>query len=480
MDGKLTDNDMDQLEQWIGTGPKTFKLLYAITRDGCVSTTFHQKCDNQGPTVTVLYNPQGSVYGGYVQESWNSSGDWTNDTSAFMYQLRFNGNDKRTKFPIKSGNSNHALFCGSSYGPLFGYVNGYDLFTFQNTVYSSGTFFVLNGQMDIGHSYDNQGVTANQINNGNKNVTELEVYKVEDGKRSKPIKQENLKPWRKTESWNEQFLNELTEDIVSFKPIPDLKVTDARILIIGPVGAGKSSFFNTINSIFRGRITQKARSGSAEQSLTTAFTPYKVKVKSGAPLNFRLCDTRGLEESQGLDVFECNYLLDGNIPNYYQFHPTIQITPKTPGFNASPTANDIIHCAVFVLDASTLEILTPKIIEKMKAFQRIMNQKEIPQLILLTKVDKLCKEVGDDVSLVFKSPEVEQHVEKASQLLGLPPANVLPVKNYHKEEKLDESINILALLALRKILNFAEDFLDHELDKKEDGEKGMEKLKSEN
>jgi hypothetical protein len=48
------------------------------------------------------------------------------------------------------------------------------------------------------------------------------------------------------------------------------------------------------------------------------YTPFKVKVKSGAPLNFRLCDTRGLEESQGLDVVECNYLLDGNMPNYYQ------------------------------------------------------------------------------------------------------------------------------------------------------------------
>jgi hypothetical protein len=105
---------------------------------------------------------------------------------------------------------------------------------------------------------------------------------------------------------------------------------------------------------------------------------------------------------------------------------------------------------------------------------------EIPQLILLTKVDKLCKEVGEDVALVFKSLEVEQHVEKASQLLGLPPTNVLPIKNYHKEVELDESISILALLALRQILNFAEDFLEHMLDKKEDEEKGMGKLKSEN
>ena len=91
----------------------------------------------------------------------------------------------------------------------------------------------------------------------------------------------------------------------------------------------------------------------------------------------------------------------------------------------------------------------------------------IPQVILLTKVDKLSKEVEEDLSLVFKSSEVKEHVEKASQLLGLPRANVLPVKNYENEEELDENISILALMALRKILNFAEDFLDHMLDQKE-------------
>ena len=64
MSGKLTDKYMDQLEQWIGIGPKKFDLLYAITRDGCDATAFHQKCDNQGPTVTVLYNQHSSIYGG--------------------------------------------------------------------------------------------------------------------------------------------------------------------------------------------------------------------------------------------------------------------------------------------------------------------------------------------------------------------------------------------------------------------------------
>ncbi|KAH3823360.1 hypothetical protein DPMN_125159 [Dreissena polymorpha] len=61
MAGQLPEKYMGQLEAWIGTGSKTFTLLYKITRDGCDPKTFHQKCDNQGPTVAVLYNQQGSV-----------------------------------------------------------------------------------------------------------------------------------------------------------------------------------------------------------------------------------------------------------------------------------------------------------------------------------------------------------------------------------------------------------------------------------
>jgi len=180
--GKLEDGDMDMLEGWINAGPKTFTLLYSATKDGCDATTFHQKCDNQGPTVTVLYNPQGSVYGGYTGQSWNSSAGWTNDPTAFLYQLKFSGNEQRTKFPVVVTNSCNAINCNNSYGPSFG--GGHNLSTFTNTINVSSGVYALNGYVRFHDTYYQLSNVSpkvkswDDINNGTMNVTELEVYKV--------------------------------------------------------------------------------------------------------------------------------------------------------------------------------------------------------------------------------------------------------------------------------------------------------------
>lgn len=51
---------------------------------------------------------------------------------------------------------------------------------------------------------------------------------------------------------------------------PDINtVHQARVLLVGPVGAGKSSFFNSINSAFRGNMTSQAIAGAGRKSLTT-------------------------------------------------------------------------------------------------------------------------------------------------------------------------------------------------------------------
>ena len=64
-----------------------------------------------------------------------------------------------------------------------------------------------------------------------------------------------------------QSLEDLQSEIESFTPPRVVQVPQSRILVLGPVGAGKSSFFNTVASVFRGRVTSQASCGSAEHSV---------------------------------------------------------------------------------------------------------------------------------------------------------------------------------------------------------------------
>lgn len=44
--------------------------------------------------------------------------------------------------------------------------------------------------------------------------------------------------------------------------------TQARILLLGPVSSGKSSFVSSVQSVFNGRVTNRAMVGSSSTSFT--------------------------------------------------------------------------------------------------------------------------------------------------------------------------------------------------------------------
>lgn len=170
----LSKNFRDQLATWIGK-PCHFRLLYKISRDGCSPTSFHQQCDGQGATVTVLYNTNNTIYGGYLSQSWNSSGAYINDSNAFLFRLQYNGSSNPLKFPISQ--PTYAGYGNSSYGPSFG--GDSDVKTFTGSVSSSGNYFPLNGNVSsIGTYYSLNGQNSNSITNNNLQVTDLEVYQV--------------------------------------------------------------------------------------------------------------------------------------------------------------------------------------------------------------------------------------------------------------------------------------------------------------
>ncbi|KAL3875301.1 hypothetical protein ACJMK2_038221 [Sinanodonta woodiana] len=456
---KITVKERKQLAAWIEQGPKTFQLLYSIQRDGCSSEMFHQKCDNQGSTVTVVYNTNNSVYGGFTAKSWAATNTYVTDDHAFLFQLRFNGIEKFNKFPVNPSNIGNAIYPYSNYGPTFG--GGHTLHCFSGSVSKNGSSYALNGSSSFQNGYYSCSVPDGDITNGHMNVFDLEIYRVTDGSDPCDIDE----PWRKAPPLNKEHLQQLMKTIENYCPPSVPYVSYTKILMIGPVGAGKSSFFNTINSIFRGRITYQGCSGSAEHSLTSVYRQYQVKsLKTGKELKFRLCDTCGLEEGLGPDLADLNFLITGNIPDRYQFNPSSPITTDIPGFINRPELNDKVHCVVFVLDGSTVDVIPQSVFDKMKQVQIRMNKIAESRVVLMTKIDKLSKTVQDDVSKVFVSEEVKEAVDKVSQMIGVPRGNVFPIKNYENEICLDDSTSCLALVALELIINFAEDYLADQTD----------------
>ena len=172
----LQENEVKALQNMIG-GNIRLSLLYKISRDGCNASTFHTKCDCQGPTITVCYNTNDTVYGGYTSQSWLGAGREYSayDEKAFLFQVRFNGSSVQKKYSINSDMYHTAISCRYDLGPVFGAEESEIPFFTGNVDISNGIFTLNEGKPD--NIYLNDDIAA--LTNDSVDVRDLEVYKVE-------------------------------------------------------------------------------------------------------------------------------------------------------------------------------------------------------------------------------------------------------------------------------------------------------------
>ena len=67
MDGKT--KLAQQLVEWVEEEKFDWQLCYRASDDGWGAEDFHRKCDDVGPTVTVV-KCGSNIFGGYTDESW--------------------------------------------------------------------------------------------------------------------------------------------------------------------------------------------------------------------------------------------------------------------------------------------------------------------------------------------------------------------------------------------------------------------------
>ena len=138
------------------------ELLYRLSRDGNSYQSFHNNCDNKGPTLTFIYDENENKMGGYTPLDWDSHSRWKRDNDTFLFSLT-----KKKQFKKPNNINSESIYCLNTYGPWFnnfGFENNYNMNTCK-------------------FQYGNEFLNANEIiENERKSkyfkTKEVEVYKI--------------------------------------------------------------------------------------------------------------------------------------------------------------------------------------------------------------------------------------------------------------------------------------------------------------
>ena len=156
------------LKQMKSEGKKVqMTLLYKLTSHGDGANNFHNKCNGQGSTLSLIRNTKGYRCGGFSSKSWcnyyNSYSNYTADPNAFLFSLDY-------KEQYFNYDGNNAIYDYSNIGPSFG--NG-DLQISNNCSQNMSSY--------CNFPYSYSGNRARALSGGyyNFKVNEIEVYKID-------------------------------------------------------------------------------------------------------------------------------------------------------------------------------------------------------------------------------------------------------------------------------------------------------------
>ncbi|XP_073348875.1 interferon-induced protein 44-like isoform X1 [Pagrus major] len=264
-------------------------------------------------------------------------------------------------------------------------------------------------------------------------------------------------PWR-TIHWGDS--QSVLQHVKDYKPPTDTH--QIRILLFGPVGAGQSSFINSVQSVLQGKMCSQALVDHlSPSSFTREFTTYKIRKEDGQSLYpFVFNDMMGLERRDGVLVDDVKLALRGHMRDGYKFNRQSKLSEDDPFYNKNPSTNDKVHVLVLVIDANTVSVMKDEIVQTFRDIRREASDLGIPQVAIFTKIDEACPEIKKDFKTVYKVRYLKKKMEEFSADVGIPMNCIFPVENYHNHISLDSDVDSLILSALRDIINYGDDYIN--------------------
>ncbi|XP_019110223.1 interferon-induced protein 44 isoform X2 [Larimichthys crocea] len=204
----------------------------------------------------------------------------------------------------------------------------------------------------------------------------------------------------------------------SYNYRPRTEGQQLRILLHGLLGAGKSSFINSVSTVLQGNMSRIALVGNSNQdSVTKEYKTYRIQ--------------------------------RGNHNGFYPF-----VLNDIMGLKNATRRNR----KVYVKDVK--RAMKGHVRDGYTDIREEANDLGIPQVAILTKIDTVCPEIQKDIKDVYKSRTLKKRMEEFSALVGIPMYCIFPVKNYHEELQLNNDIDVLVLNALTNIIKVGEEFLN--------------------
>mgnify|MGYP002624375268 CR=1 FL=1 len=104
-------------------------LLFSTLTDEISTVSFHKKCDNKGPTLTIVKTVDGHIFGGYNPRSWVSESMYNECDDSFLFSLSDGKSIKPVKCPLKEYKKSTAIYQNEELNsPGWGEVSEADLF----------------------------------------------------------------------------------------------------------------------------------------------------------------------------------------------------------------------------------------------------------------------------------------------------------------------------------------------------------------
>lgn len=182
--------------------PRKLQLRYRASRDGFSTACFHSKCDDVGPTITLVrvggFSPAADdcIVGGFSDVSWSGELTYKDSAVAFIFMLRDSSghetasHEHATRWGINEGvwhtdSRARAVFCSRNLGPKFG--EGELEARFYNGKYGAGRAVIYcHATVDgIYNKVPKKSLVAYNDLNG-KNVVDVEVFTVDKWGGAKP------------------------------------------------------------------------------------------------------------------------------------------------------------------------------------------------------------------------------------------------------------------------------------------------------